>query len=455
MFLLSQVVLVARGVSFDLEWVGLSIQNVDQRLLQHHLLQSLWYLHGQPPLWNALLGLSMKLGGAVWPRVWHVAFIGLGLVEALALYALLLEVRIPRWPSAVVASAFVVAPETLVYENILTYDYPTLVLLTLTALAVVRYAHEPTFARGFLVFTGVGALIWLRTIFEWPWLFLVLAILLVARRQSARHALAGSVLAIALVAGLIAKNWIMYDVPSTTSWSGIMFARAAVTSLPLSERRRLVAEGKLHRVSLVTPLSQLSDYEAVGIAPDAPSGIPLLDNRGDAYFPRNLENRTFIRISRLYWQDDLWIVEHRPSAYLRGVGRGIKDFFAPATIAWEGTGNTGQIDGYRRWFERVVFGRFGSGRDGVFLVALYAFALVSGIWLTIRRLRPGADAAMVLVAFSTLALVYLAVVGNLAEVGENYRFRLVVQPLLLVVAAAGVRELVDWSRRRRETGPRP
>ena len=234
-----------------------------------------------------------------------------------------------------------------------------------------------------------------------------------------------------------------------------MFARAAVTSLPLSERRRLVAEGKLHRVSLVTPLSQLSDYEAVGIKPDKPSGIPLLDDRGDPYFPRNLENRTFIRISRLYWQDDLWIVEHRPSAYLRGVGRGIKDFFAPATIAWEGTGNTGQIDGYRRWFERVVFGRFGSGRDGVFLVALYAFALVSGIWLTIRLLRPGADAAMVLVAFSTLALVYLAVVGNLAEVGENYRFRLVVQPLVLVVAAAGVRELVDWSRRRRETGPRP
>jgi hypothetical protein len=454
-FVLSQVILVARGVSFDLEWVGLSIQNIDQRLLQHHLLQSLWYLHGQPPLWNALLGLSMKLGNALWPRVWHIAFIGLGLVEALALYALLLEVRIPRWPAAAVAAVFVVAPETLVYENILTYDYPTLVLLTLTALAVVRYAHQPTFARGFLVFAGVGTLIWLRTIFEWPWVFLVLVLLVVVRRESARLALAGSLLAVALVAGLVAKNWIMYDVPSTTSWSGIMFARAAVTSLPLGERRRLVAEGKLHSVSLVTPLSQLSDYEAVGIKPDKPSGIPLLDDRGDAYFPRNLENRTFIRISNLYWQDDLWIVEHRPTAYLRGVGHGVADFFAPATIAWEGTGNTGKIDGYRRWFERVVFGRVGPGRDGVFLIALYVFALVAGLWLTVRRLRPGADAATVLVAFSTLALLYLVVVGNLAEVGENYRFRLVIQPLVLVLAAAGVRELVDWSRRRQATGGRP
>jgi hypothetical protein len=448
-FVLSQAVVVARGFSFDLEWVGLEIQNVDQRLLRHHLLQSLWYLHGQPPLWNAVLGLSLKLGGAVWPRVWHLAFIGLGLVEALALYALLLEVRIARWPSAIVAGAFVVAPETLVYENILTYDYPTLVLLTLTALAVVRYAHEPTFARGFLVFAGVGGLIWLRTIFEWPWLFLVLGLLLVARRESARLALSSSLLAIALVAALIAKNWIMYDVPSTTSWSGIMFARATVTSLSPSERRRLVSEGKLHSVSLVTPLSQLSDYEAAGIEPDPRTGIPLLDDRGDAYFPRNLENRTFIRISRLYWQDDLWIVEHRPLAYLRGVGHGVADFFAPATIPWQGTGNTGDIDGYRRWFERIVYGRIGPGRDGVFLIALYGFALVAGSWLTIRRLRPGAKASAVLVAFSTLALVYLSVVGNFAEVGENYRFRLVVQPLALVLAAGGLRELVEWVRRRR------
>jgi hypothetical protein len=57
----------------------------------------------------------------------------------------------------------------------------------------------------------------------------------------------------------------------------------------------------------------------------------------------------------------------------------------------------------------------------------------------------------VLVAFSTLALAYLAIVGNLAEVGENYRFRLVVQPLALVLAAGGVRELVVWAR----TGGRP
>jgi hypothetical protein len=448
-FVLSRIALVARGFSFDLEWVGLSIQNIDQRLLQHHLLQSLWYLHGQPPLWNALLGLSFKLGGTIWPAVWHLAFIGLGLVETLALYALLLEVRIPRWPAAVVTAVFIVAPETLVYENVLTYDYPTLVLLTLTALAIVRYAQRPTFARGFLVFTGVGALILLRTIFQWPWLFLVLALLVIARRESARLAVAGSVLAIALVGGLIAKNWIMYDVPSTTSWSGIMFARSAVVGLPLSERRRLVAEGKLHRVSLVTPLSQLSDYEAVGIKPDPPSGIPLLDDRGDAFFPRNLENRTFIRISRLYWKDDLWIVEHRKAAYARAVGRGAADFFAPATIAWEGTGNTGKIDAYRRWFDRVVFGRVGPGKDGIFLIAVYGFALAAGLWITLRRLRPGAEARTVLVAFSTLAILYLVVVGNLAEVGENYRFRLVVQPLALVLAAAGVRELVDSARRRR------
>jgi len=49
-FGVSRVVLLAKGYTFDVEWQGLSIQNIDRRLLRHHLLQSLWYLHGQPPL---------------------------------------------------------------------------------------------------------------------------------------------------------------------------------------------------------------------------------------------------------------------------------------------------------------------------------------------------------------------------------------------------------------------
>ncbi len=450
-FVVSRLVVLLLGVRFDVSWEGLSIQNVDQRILRAHLLQSLWYLHGQPPLWNALVGISLMAGTAIWPRFWHVAFLGLGLVELLSLYALLVTLRIPRWPAAALAALFLVSPAVLVYENDFFYDYPTLVLLTVAALAAARFVAKPTFWRGFWFFAATASLVLLRTLFEWPWVLLVVMLALVVCRGHRRTVLWSCALPVALVAAVVAKNWIMYGVPSTTTWSGIMLARSAVTALPLSERRQLVAEGKLHRVSLVTPLSSLSAYEAVGIRPAPPTGIALLDERGDEFFPRNLENRTFVRISSLYLQDDLWIIENRPGAYLDAVGHGIGDFFEPATTS-AGLLNTSKFGGYIAWFDRIVYGRVGPGRDGVFLIALYAFALASGMAIVARRLRPGADPATMVVAFSLLAIIYVGIVGNLAEVGENYRFRLAIDPLALALAAAGVRELIVRRRGAGTTG---
>ena len=443
MFVISRATAVAFGFHFELEFLGLSVQNIDPRLLATRLWQSLWHLHGQPPLWNALVGISFTAGDAVWPRIWHLAFLGLGLVETLALFALLVKLHIPTRTAAIIAAAFSISPAVLVYENVFFYDYPTLVVLTLTALAVATFVTRPSFGRGLLLFSSAASLVLMRTIFQWPWLVLVLALVLVACPGHRRTALLSCAIPFLLVAGVIAKNWVMYDVPSTTSWSGKMLARAAVTSLPLSERRRLVAEGKLHSVSLVTPQSALADYEAVGIKPAARTGVPMLDEPGDEYFPRNLENRTYIRISSLYLKDDLWIIEHRPGAYLRSVGRGVADFFASPTIALTGPGrNTEEIRGYDRWFNRVVYGTFGLGKDGLFLIAMYVFALAMGVWTALRRFRPGADTATVVIAFSLLAILYLGLVGNFGEVGENYRFRFVLDPLALSLAAAGIHRLI-------------
>jgi hypothetical protein len=445
LFVLSRAVTIALGFRFDVGWINVSIQNIDPHLLRTHLAQSLWNLHGQPPLWNAFVGLSMKLFPSHWPQFGHLVFFGLGLAGTLAFFGLLLELGIPRRPAAAIAAVFTVSPAVLVYENAFFYDYPTLVLLTVTAWAVARFVAKPSVGRGTAAFGVAAALILLRTIFQLPWLLAMIALLLVACRGNRRTVLVSCAVPLALVLGVIAKNWLMFGVPSTTSWSGMNLARATVVGLPIAERRQLVREGKLHSVSLVKPLSPLSAYEAVGIKPAAPTGIPLLDEASGPSFPRNLENRTFIKISRLYLDDDLWIIEHRPGAYLRSVWRGFVDFFAPATIASGSGGNEGKIAFYDRWFSRIVFGKLGPGKDGLFLIAGYLFAVCAGAWIAVRRLRPGADTITVTASFVLLAILYVGLVGNFAEVGENYRFRLVLDPLALALVALGVQLL--WRRR--------
>src|SRR5262249_12096812 len=176
------------------------------------------------------------------------------------------------------------------------------------------------------------------------------------------------------------------------------------------------------------------------------TGIPLLDEATwGPHDARNLENRTYIRISRDYWRDDLWIISHRTGAYLRSVLRGYWDFFASPTIAWANQGNDEHIRGYDHWFTRVVYGRLGPGKVGFFLVAAYVLALVTGIAVTARRLRRGAGPATVAIAVATLTILYVGVVGNFSEVGENFRFRLVVDPLALALCAYAVQRL--WARR--------
>jgi hypothetical protein len=441
-FVVSRVIVVALGVHFDVGFAGSAVQDLDPALLRHHLLQSLWYMHGQPPLWNAVLGLVLHVFPRHWPQVWHLSFLVLGLTLVLVFYALLRVLGLESIPSMAVAAGFSVSPAVLLYENQLFYDYPTVVVVTATALSAGLFVRRPTFWRALVVFTLAGALVLSRTLFQVWWLVLLVAVVLVACVGRRGAILVAAAVPLALVGGVYAKNIALYGVPSTTSWAGMGVARSAVMGLPPAERRRLVAAGKLHVVSLVKPLAPLADYVAVGIRPAPASGIPVLDEVSGPEYQRNLENKTYIRISRLYWKDDLWIVRHRPGAYLRAVGHGLEDFFTSPTVAWAHHGDAAKIDGYDRFVDRVAYGQGSTGKVGLLVVAAYCVALVFGLWVGATRLRPAAGAADVTIAVSALTILYVLLVGNVAEVGENYRFRLVVDPLAIALVAIAVQRSV-------------
>jgi hypothetical protein len=447
-FLVSRAVIRLLGFHFEVGLLNAAVQNVDPTLLRTRLLQSLWNLHGQPPLWNALIGVSLKAAPTHWPDLWHLVFLALGLVEMLALSTLLVELDVPSRAAVAATIVFAVSPAVLLAENSFFYDYPTLVVVTLTGLAVARCAARPSFARGSAVFGCAAYLVLTRTLFQIWWMLLLLAILLVACRRHRRAVLLSALLPVALVLGVYVKNWVMFGVPSTTSWTGMGVARVAVMGLPLSERRTLVREGKLHSVSLVKPLAPLRFYEAVGIEPAPPTGIPLLDEASGHEYDRNLENKTYIRISRLYWKDDLWIMEHRPGAYLRAVGHGVDDFFTSSTVAWHGIGDDAHITGYDHWFTRIAYGRLGPGEVGLFLVALYLVAFGYGLVVAVRRLRPGCDAAVTTIACAAMTILYVTLVGNFAEVGENFRFRLALDPLAIALGAVAAHRLARRLRGR-------
>lgn len=425
-FVISRFLVARLGYQFDATGIWEQVQDVDTPLLEHHLGQSLWWLSGQPPLWNLFLGLVVKAAPVSWPDVFRRIYELMGLIETLMLYALLVRVRAPRILAAVLAGAFMVTPPVLTLELSLTYEYPTLLLVTATVLLAARAAERPTTLRMAAVFTCASALVYSRTLFQVVWLLLLGCILLVAV-EDRRAVIVGAAVPLLAVVALYVKADVMFGTPATSTWAGMGLARIAEHGYSLSERQKLVDRGVLHRVSLVEPLSPLSDYAAVQAKPkEAPTGIPLLDEPLDAQHHRNLHNKAYITISREYWHDDLWLIEHHPGRYLRSVVTATDIFFRTPDkyprFGW-----------FDRWFRRIVYGAYAPASAGLLLLLFYAIALTHATRVAVTRLRRHASPQVVALSTAALTTAYVAALGNTTELGENYRFRLYLDPLLLVI----------------------
>ena len=73
-FVISHIVYYAMGVRFDETSPLTFAQYLDEALLKHNLLESLLYLHSQPPLFNLFLGIVLTIAAILgeFGRIWSI-----------------------------------------------------------------------------------------------------------------------------------------------------------------------------------------------------------------------------------------------------------------------------------------------------------------------------------------------------------------------------------------------
>jgi len=114
--------------------------------------------------------VNLKLFPSRFDGAMHVEYLALGLTATIALFLLLRQLGLPALVSAVIASVFCVAPATLLYENWLFYEYPTMTWLLLAAVALHRFLARDSVAAGVGFFAAAAAAIYTRTVFQLVWL---------------------------------------------------------------------------------------------------------------------------------------------------------------------------------------------------------------------------------------------------------------------------------------------
>lgn len=463
-FLASRLAAFSLGVRFDDTSLGKIQHYLDPELLRSDLLASVLRLHSQPPLYNLFLGGIL----AALPDCSRIAFAATSMLAGLVLALVMARLAVRLGASARIAlfstTAFAIGPASLLYENYLFYSLPTAMLLAVAALFLHRYAQNGRVADGFAFFSALTAVVLTRSLFLPVWLAFGLGVALVPPGRRRRTMLV-SALPILLALSLFAKNAALFGLLGSSSWYGMSAARMTVFRIPKADRLSLVAEGRLSEISRIRPFSPPETYFPVVGQPPA-TGHAALDAVRISTGAINYNHAVYPAVSRRYAEDALRALRIRPGAYAGALADSFWIFLQPPSDFAPFALNRQRIATWERVYDFAVYGQTYTydsyptlRRESPIGHALAMLAAVPWLYLVIfvaalvgpsrwafgqLRTRGTDQAAAITILFLAGNVVWVMLVGNLAEVGENNRFRFLVEPAVFVLATFEVSRRLGW-----------
>ena len=425
-------------------------QSLPTELLRTRATESIWYMHGQPPLWNILGAVLLKLFSSLHMQALQALHIGLG--AAIAGMCVQIVGRVTQAPRLALATGLIVAlhPALFLFEAYALYTTAAAFLVTSAAYLVTR-AQEAAAARkdsggkthpggraalGFVAV--VVALIMTRSVYHLILLVgtVPLAVLLIGRPT--RRQFAVLLLLVLLPITWYGKNRVQYGFFGASSWYGMGLWRTAVFDQDPRLLDDLYDSGVLSPVVHVDAFAAPIEYRDLGYNEE--SAIRALS--GD-----DAHNINIPAISRDYRSSAMRLIRASPTQYLRNVMTAYGNFATPSTSFAHLAGNRDRISQHAA-IEQTLLGRplvarlenkLGSGYYGSFyyllfpaVLLLYGFQITRKLRLrdTLQRIRH--DAAPL---FMATIVSYTIVIACAMELGENLRFKFVIEPVFLALSA--------------------
>jgi len=451
-FIISRLLYSGAGVQFDAGTINRTWHFIDIYLLKNDLWRSVFYLHTQPPLMNLLTGIGLQLFPASYASIFRAFFLLGGFLLTLAIYSLGNRLGFPKYISIILAAWFTLSPATVVFENYYFYTYPTTILLTLSGVSLARFLEKRRAVDGLLfsMILAVNALTW--SLFHLIWLLGCFGIVTFLLRDHRRKAW-WLVPAFLLVFAWYAKNAILYDSFTASSWAGLNLFKTVSIRIPGEVREQWVKEGIVSELALVPPYRSPDVY--LEYFPDTPStGIPILDdiNMSDGY--RNQHHLSYVYAGERYLKDSVRIIAHAPRYYLGIVPYSIYIYLHSASDYEPVHGIRVPIDGWDTIWNRLFYGQWqkdeGLGeRASSFSPYHVAWWLAIGFLVAItttpvylwRRRDQFQSVAYGLIIFMFWNILFVSAAGILLDLGENNRTRFGIDPFILLLSMFFVLQL--------------
>lgn len=469
-WLVVYVVVWATGQRFDASYLDYGWQIVPWDTLSSRPLQSVWYLHIQPPLWNLTLGGAAKVSPFPDAFTLQVVLAAFGAAGAAAAAVIARRGRLGTAAAVAVALVATANPDVLRNAFEPRYETVTSTLLLAVVVALARFAAQPTWRRGPLwVAAGGTAVVLTRSLYHplWLALLLVAAFVLARRHLDRRQVLAAVALPLLLIGGWMAKNQALYGRATLSSWFGMNLQRAVIPPLDRDELVRMYEEGDVSEIAMIGPFGAYELY-AEAMPPCVPEHrdpsvdtatrttddyspnfnyecyLPVFDQAGDDAWAVIREHPGTFLEGRLWSARTIWAVDSGPTTAHSAswLMRTLDDVYSVVRVDYRGEIN-------ERGFGSPIFGNIAAPADfAVSQILLYAGVGIAGLWQLVRFRRRADDAwAAVLVTTAYIAA-FTFIVGITGELGEQARFRTMTDPLVWTVGITGlIRAWHHWQPR--------
>lgn len=477
-YVMSRVIYFLLGVRFDARGLPTYLQFIDTELLQHNLLQSLFYLHWQPPGYNLFLGIVLKLFPHTYVAAFHVIHIGFGAAITCCLFYLMRNFGVRTGVALAATAVFIVSPGIVLFENFIMWEYQLMFFLSISAVLLFRFFRyrNPASAIGFL--SCLFWLVLLRNQYHYIYFITFFLLLLCFAKHNRRVVLiTGSVL-LALIMSLFLKNYLLFDKFESSTWLELGLGPLLLHQMSPEERDRLLAKGRLTSMGVQLypdkhpygiPVSAFRPY----ITMPAKTSIPVLDEEFKSSGTVNYNHLAYLEAQKIYAKDIKNILRYCPRAYLRSVVIAWYAYFLPAGDFPFFNMNLPRIHRLERFSDILLCGQFKFSADRKVLRRMYSgsskYSLVlhTGVFLLIgmpllflfgagylyrgiRRHTLQLPQAAVLV-FLLFNIFYTTTTANFLSSYENNRYRFPVDGFYIILFALALELIlrkIKTSRRR-------
>jgi len=437
---------------WDRFWQALPIES-----LRTNLAGSIWNLHSQPPVQNLYGGVLAKLFYPNHLEWMHYINIAMGGCIPAMVGVIVWRITRNKFGGLLAALIFALHPSLLLYEAYPLYTLPTAFLVTASIFCLAMFCPDRRvgWLYAFVVFANL--LILTRSAYHLAVLLAVVpfAVMLAGARRL--RVLAICLLISGVSIGWYSKNCVKFGFFGSSSWAGQGLWRITGKDYTPERKAELFDRGVIEQVAAeVHPFTAPSVYAPYGF--NETSDIDVLSND-------DFNNINIIAISRSYGRSAVGVMCDDPKTYFRNVGRAYRAFCVPSSQYLQVSENAAKISEIEWIYSRVLQGQWlceyladetdiTEGVDVFRSLLFFALPLMvlgylcSAVWRC--GLRPAAWGKMIsrdpATAMAMFLIVYSTAVCCMAELGENMRFKFLIESLLLSVGLGMVSRL--FQRRR-------